>query len=403
MKKDYLKLAWKNLRKRKLRSWLTIIGIVISIAVIFTLISLSLGLREAINEQFQILGTDKLFISPKGMAGGPGSGGAVEFTTADVKTIENVPGVKDISYVAIGNAKVEFDKKIKYFMVIGLPLDKIKLYVDSASIKMDEGNYLQKGDSGKIMLGYDYKYNNVFSSAAKTGDKIKINDQEFKVIGIAEAIGNPSDDKNIYMSTDDFKKLFNSGERVDSIIVQVSEQDKIKEISDRINQKLIKSRGVTEKTKDFYISTPEELLASFDQVLNIITAFLVGVAAISLLVGAIGIMNTMYTSVLERTKEIGTMKAVGAKNSDILYIFLSESGLLGLIGGTMGVALGFLISKTVEIIAITSLNTNLLKAAVPGYLVAGCLIFAFIIGTLSGTIPALGASKLKPVDALHYE
>ncbi len=403
MKKDYLKLAWKNLRKRKLRSWLTIIGIVISIAVIFTLISLSLGLREAINEQFQILGTDKLFISPRGMAGGPGSGGAVEFTTADVKTIENVPGVKDISYVAIGNAKVEFDKKIKYFIVIGLPLDKIKLYIDSASIKMDEGNYLRGEDSGKIMLGYDYKYNNVFNNPVKTGDKMKINDQEFKIIGIAEAIGNPSDDKNIYISIDDFKKLFNSGERVDSIIVQVSEKDKIKEISDRINQKLIKSRGVTEKTKDFYISTPEELLASFDQVLNIITAFLVGVATISLLVGAIGIANTMYTSVLERTKEIGTMKAVGAKNSDILYIFLSESGLLGLIGGTIGVTLGFLISKTVEIIAITSLNTNLLKAAVPGYLVVGCLIFAFLIGTLSGTIPAIGASKLKPVDALHYE
>jgi putative ABC transport system permease protein len=185
--------------------------------------------------------------------------------------------------------------------------------------------------------------------------------------------------------------------------VQVDNEKNIQQISENINSKLIKFRGLTEKTKDFYISTPEELLASFDIILNIITAFLVGIAAISLLVGGIGIMNTMYTSVLERTKEIGTMKAVGAKNSDILWIFLFESGLIGLIGGIMGVVLGYGISKTVEIIAITSLKTTLLRAAVPPYLLFGCLGFAFLIGALSGTIPALMASKLKPVDALRYE
>ena len=401
MKKDYLKLAWKNLRKRKVRSGLTLVGIVISIAVIFTLISLSLGLREAINEQFKILGTDKLFINPKGTSG-VGSG-AVEFTTADVDTIEKVRGVKDISYVAIGNAQVEFEKQKKYFMIMGLPLDKIGLYIDSANIKMDEGDYIKKGETGEVMIGYDYKYNQVFDKPVKTGDKIIINGKSFKVIGIVGSIGNPSDDKNIYMSYDDFKILFNSGEKVDSIIVQVTDQNQIQEISERINQKLIKFRGVTEKTKDFYISTPEELLASFDMILNIITAFLVGVAAISLFVGGVGIMNTMYTSVLERTKEIGTMKAVGAKNSDVLYIFLSESGLLGLVGGIIGIFLGYVISKTIEFIAVNSLNTNLLKAVFPMYLILGCLVFAFLIGALSGTIPALKASKLKPVDALRYE
>jgi len=403
MKKDYMKLAWKNLRKRKLRSWLTIVGIVISIAVIFTLISLSLGLREAINEQFKILGTDKLFINPKGLSGGLGSSGAVEFTTADVKVIEKVQGVKDLSYAIVGNAQVIFGNQKKYFNVFGLPLDKIKLYIDSANIKMDEGSIIQTGETGKVMLGYDYKYSQVFDNPIITGNKITINGKEFKVIGIAQSIGNPSDDKNIYMSADDFKTLFNSGDRVDSVIVQVDDEKNIQQISDNIDKKLVKFRGLTEKTKDFYISTPEELLSSFDSILNIITVFLVGIAAISLLVGAIGIMNTMYTSVLERTKEIGTMKAVGAKNSDILWIFLFESGLIGFIGGTMGVLLGYGISKTVEIIAITTLNTTLLRAAVPAYLILGCLGFAFLIGALSGTIPALMASKLKPVDALRYE
>ena len=162
-------------------------------------------------------------------------------------------------------------------------------------------------------------------------------------------------------------------------------------------------RKVTDKTKDFSILTPEELLSSFASILSIVTGFLLGVAAISLLVGAIGITNTMYTSVLERTKEIGVMKAVGAKNSDILTIFLIESGLLGLTGGVIGVLLGMGIGKVIEYIAVHQLQTNLLQVVFPVYLIAGCLIFAFLIGAISGTLPAYRASKIRPVVALRYE
>lgn len=114
-------------------------------------------------------------------------------------------------------------------------------------------------------------------------------------------------------------------------------------------------------------------------------------------------MNTMYTSVLERTKEIGTMKAVGAKNSDVLLIFLFESGLLGLIGGTIGVLLGIGLGKGVQLIATNALGTNLLQASITFPLVAGALLFSFLIGTLSGVLPAMQAARLKPADALRYE
>ena len=130
---------------------------------------------------------------------------------------------------------------------------------------------------------------------------------------------------------------------------------------------------------------------------------MVGIAAISLLVGGIGIMNTMYTSVLERTREIGTMKAVGAKNSDILFLFLFESGLLGLVGGAIGVGIGLGLGKTAEYIATVQLGTNLLQASTDSWLIFGALLFSFIIGALSGVLPAMQASKLKPVDALRYE
>jgi len=134
-----------------------------------------------------------------------------------------------------------------------------------------------------------------------------------------------------------------------------------------------------------------------------VQAIVIGIAAISLIVGGIGIMNTMYTSVVERTKEIGTMKAVGARNSDILLIFLFESGLLGLMGGLIGLGFGMAISKTVEYIIVNLYQLQLLKIIFDPVLIVSVLIFSFIIGSAAGLFPAMQAAKLKPADALRYE
>jgi len=403
---DFFNFAVKNLRRKKLRSSLTILGIVISIAIIFILIGLSLGLDNAVKEQFRMLGTDKFFIMPKGQAGAPGSGGAVELTTKDVNVIEKVSGVKIVSYIVAGNAKIEFDKQVRYYIVAGIPLDKadvFKVLFESSDIKAEQGRIFEKGDKGVVMLGSNYNHGNLFEKPVNAGSKIKINDKEFKVLAIISPIGNPSDDQNVYMSLSDFQELFNSGDRVDEIIVQIQEGQSIEDVASRVEIKLRKFRNVNEKTQDFSISTPEELLASFGTILNIITAFLVGVAAISLVVGAVGIMNTMYTSVLERTKEIGTMKAVGAKNSDILIIFLIESGLLGLIGGLIGILLGYGVGKLIEYIAVVYVKTNLLQVYFPIYITISILAFSFLIGAFSGILPAYQASRLKPAEALRYE
>jgi putative ABC transport system permease protein len=400
---DLFKLSLKNIKKRKLRSGLTMIGIIVSIATIFVLISLSLGLKASITEQVRLLGSDKFFIMPRGQLGAPGTGGAVQLTLEDIDVIEKVRGIKQVSYIVVGNAKVEYKSETKYFMVAGLPLDNIDLYIETGAFKADEGKLLKQGNIGKIMVGSDYKYNNVFKKSVKTGDKFIINGKEFQIIGIIAPIGNPQDDKNIYMSFEDFKLLFNSGDRVDQIIAQVQAGEDVKQIADLTSRRLMKFRDVTEKTKDFDISTPEELLASFSVILNVITAFLAGVAGISLVVGAIGISNTMYTSVLERTKEIGTMKAIGAKNSSILTIFLIESGLLGLVGGIIGVSLGIGLAKFAEFIAINFLNTTLLRASLNIWLILGSLAFAFLIGTFSGLLPAKQASELQAAESLRYE
>ncbi len=403
MIQDYFNLAIRNLMKKRLRSSLTIIGIFISIATIFVLISLSIGLDGAIKEQFRQLGSDRFFIMPRGQAGPPGAGGAVQLTIQDINVIEKINGVKDVSYDAIGNAKVEFNDEIRYLMIVGIPLEKSDVFIETGFYKGDEGRLLKKGDVGKVMIGSRFK-ETLYNKPVKVGNKLLINEKEFEVVGILQTIGNSQDDSLIFMDLDeDFKELFNSGDRVDQIIVQIKSGEEINKVADNTRRKLINSRGVTEKTRDFEIQTPEELLKSFGIVLNIITAFLLGVAAISLLVGAVGIANTMYTSVLERTKEIGTMKAIGAKNSDILFIFVIESGLLGLIGGIIGIILGMAIGKIIEYIAVVQLGTTLLKVSFPWYLIVGCMLFAFLSGAISGLLPAKQASKLKPADTLRYE
>jgi len=406
MIQDYFKLAFKNLKQRKTRSILTLLGIFIAILTIFVLMSLSLGLSEFVNEQFEILGTDKFFIQPKGQAGAPGTGGAVQLTVNDVDIIEKVKGVDMVAYAAVGNAKIEFNDKARYYMSIGIPIEDstmIDFFFESSNLDMDDGRFLRQRDKKKVMIGYNYKYKDLFGKPVRTGSKIKLNDVEFEVIGVVDAVGNPQDDQQIYISLEDFKELYNSGDRVDFIYVQIKSGEDLKQVSDRAERELMDFREVDEKTIDFTIQTPEELMATIGTILNILTAFLVGIGAISLLVGGIGIANTMYTSVLERNKEIGTMKAVGARNSDILLIFVIESGILGLLGGAGGLIAGIIIAKIIEYVAAVYIGSNLLRASLNPLLIIGSLAFAFLIGVVSGLAPSYQASKLKPVDTLRYE
>ena len=404
MKTEYFNLAVKNLRKRGLRSWLTMLGIFISIATIFVLVSLSLGLQSAVEQQFEKLGADKFFVQPStGFLGPPGSVGGVILTEKDVEVISKIQGVKDYSYFVAGNAKVEFSGQTRYMGVWGINPEHMSVYNEVGNFEIEEGRNLGKGDKNSLVLGNHFLTGNIIGKQINAGNKLTINRKDFKVRGVMSLVGNPDDDRAIIMDLESFRLLFDIPERVDYIMIQIDDREDIKEVVQRVENKLRKFRGVKEKNQDFTILTPEELLESFENILVIITAFLGGVAGISLVVGGVGIANTMYTSVLERTREIGVMKAVGAKNSDILWIFLIESGLLGLVGGIVGVGLGYGIGKTIEYIAINNLNTTLLQISSPLWLIAGCLGFGFLVGAVSGTLPARQASKTNVVDALRYE
>ena len=396
MIKDYLKFSVNNILHRKIRSWLTVIGIVIGIAAIISLITISQGLQNAIEEQFELFGANSVIISPKGFEN---MGVQAEgLTQDDVRTLESMSEFKYVSPMATSVAQVEFHDEIKFLTVAALPAeDYIDMYGDMG-ISTEDGRMFRRGDGSSVILGYRVANKDVFEDSVNIKNKIKIRDEDFKVIGVFEEIGNSGDDNSLYITLDDFRDIYNDQERVDFIMAQAKPGQDIESLKEKIERKLERARG----NENFQVMTATQIMEQISSILGIMQFVLVGIAAISLLVGSVGIMNSMYTSVLERTKEIGIMKSIGAKNSDILSLFLIESAFLGLIGGFFGVILGTAIAKLVGFIA-DQAGFGLLSIKINLGLILFGLFFAIIIGMISGALPAKQASKLKPVDALRYE
>ena len=378
------------------------IGIFIGIATVVALISLGQGMQSAIREQFEQLGSDKIIIMPKGM-GVPGSAtGSLKLTSKDLKVIEGVKGIEYVSGYLMKQGQAKYKGETGIGFSTGITEIDFERMLDLGGLEIVDGRGLKDEDKFKVVVGYDHIYEDVWEKTMKTGSTIEVEGYEFKIVGVVSEVGNHIDDTLIYVQKDILKEILNIEDEESQILAKTASGFDPEDVVETVKRKLRQSRGEKEGEETFNAQTSEQLLESFSNIFGVVQAVLVGIAAISLIVGGIGIMNTMYTSVLERTKEIGTMKAVGAKNSDILSIFLIEAGLLGLVGGAIGIALGVGLGKGVEYIASVALGTSFLKASFPSYLIGGALLFSFLIGTLSGVFPAMQASKLKPADALRY-
>jgi len=403
MYKDYFKIPFKEIRRRKTRSWLTLIGIIIGIAAVVSLISLGQGLENAISKQFQALGNDKLFIMPLGGLWGMGS--SEQLTEDDLDLINGVSGVKLATGMGYAFARYEFNDLVHYGFLSGISTDPDEraLVGEAQTWKMGEGRMLESGDKYKIVLGYSHTQRDIFDKRVEVGNKIDIQGQQFKVVGFLEKIGSPPDDEAGLISLDAYAEVFDADNELGFIIAQSKVGEDPLKVAENVKKELRKYRDVDEGEEDFDIQTPEQFAESFAIILDIVQVVLIGIAGISLLVGGVGIMNTMYTSVLQRTKEIGVMKALGARNKHILLLFLVESGLYGLGGGLIGVIIGIGIAKLVEAAFVVAVGPAFLSIAIDPYLIFGTLSFSFIVGCLSGIAPARRASKLNPVDSLRYE
>ena len=391
---EYFLLAINSITHRKIRSWLTIIGIIIGVAAIISLITISRGLENTIQEQFETFGANKILISSRGFQG-PGTS-SQGLTTKDVETVEKISGFKYVIPALFRQTEVKSNKETGFTFISAVPSKNYEEFYSDSGIELKEGRVIRENEKFSAILGARAA-KEMFSKELRIGSKIEINKHDFKVVGILKEIGNSQDDNQINIPIETAREIFDEPDHVDAIIAQAKSSSNIPELQKKIEKELEQKRDDT----NFQVLTATQIAERITGVLGIVQIVLVGIAAISLIVGAIGIMNSMYTSVLERTKDIGIMKAVGARNSDIMKIFLIESGLMGLVGGIFGTALGTIVALIVE--EISSQSGFLLIIKIEPYLLLFGLFFAFLVGMISGALPAYQASKLKPVDALRYE
>ncbi|MDD4878191.1 MAG: ABC transporter permease [Candidatus Nanoarchaeia archaeon] len=402
MIEDYFRLAFKGIARRKLRSWLTLIGIFIGITAVVSLITLSQAMQDAITGQFEKLGSNRVMITPGGKSYGPTAGSVMtaKFYDNDVDAVRKVKGVDDVLAPLIRTAQVEFKGEIKAIMAFAYPTgaEFIRLLEKNGFIELEQGRMFRTSDRYTAIMGYTNAHDD-FDKDVKSGDKIKINGYDFQVIGIREKSGT-FQDIAMGIPLDAGREIFDEKEEVSSIFAIIKDGYDAGKVAEDIKKELRKERNVEEGEEDFTVNSPQALLVSVTMINDVVKAVLIGIAAVSILVGGIGIMNTMYTSVAERTKEIGIMKATGARNSSIMMLFLFESGLLGLIGGVFGLLAGYGISILAGKIAMDAAGIEV-SVAVTWGMVIGALAFSFVLGALSGMMPARKASRLQPVEALR--
>jgi len=403
--KEYFKIALRNLTTRRLRSWLTTVGIVIGIFLIVSLMSLSEGLKGAVMQQLSMMGKDLITIMPGDITNMMSSLiGGQKLTDDDINTIERTKGIAfvvPVNYTA-GIMRYESQKKTVY--IYGNDWEKaLDIYINDLGWSLKEGRWPTPGKN-EIIVG------SIIASETFPGLKIGLEEavikgRNFKIVGILNSLGSKQDDSMIAMDLNIFHNI--TGEKDAKMAfakVQngYSTDSVIEDLKANLNDSRKRIIGQKENDSSYAVLSSEKIAGIVGNVMGLIQAVIIGFASIAIVVGGIGITNTMYTSVRERIKEIGIMKAIGAKNSTINIIFLIESGIFGTIGGLGGTFLGFLFAKAIEIyFQIHPLFY--LKASVTPQLFIFSLVFSFLVGCISGFLPARSASKLKPVDALRYE
>ena len=413
MVKDFLALAGRSILHRKLRSWLTVIGIFIGITAVVALISIGLGLEKTVTSQVEKLFGYNSFLL---VGGDPFSrhGRSEEAFQLDLEQVRGVDGVVAVAAVrqesgfVVGLAD-ENGKALKGFLpVMGLSPEmatEFRSFIGDLSLEKG-GRFFVSSDTQQAILG-----NAVAKQlGAILGSTIQIEDRPFVVIGVLNAVASggsdggfsagammPETDDMLFVPFAMMDRLFKPSNEVLLTLVKTAEGTDVQVIADRVEAAL-KDSGY----KDVSSVTYNDISKQIGTVMGAVSGFLAGIAGISLLVGGVGVMNTMYTSVLERTREIGVMKAVGATNGHVLAIFLIESGLMGLVGGAVGVVFGLLLSGVAGVIIRTAFSVNFVSVVSP-VLILGTLLFSFLIGAIAGLLPARRAAKLPPVDALRYE
>lgn len=408
-----IKQSFKAIFTNKTRSFLTMLGIIIGIGSVIALISLGQGVSAGISSRISTLGTTTLTVMPGagfvsnmqaahsggGTSPAAQTGEASTLTEQDLATVKKIKNVKAVSGNVTGSLIAATANGDKRYTVTGVGVDRFKI----EGFSLSKGRLLSAGDvsdSAKVaVLGAQFA-SEVFGKENPVGRKVKIGGEEYSVVGLLKTnnengFSNPN--IQVYVPFTAAKTAFKA-ENLSNITVQAAGDSVVDAVKKDVKKALLKNHSITqEKLADFNIMTAGDLLATMGTILTMMTSLLAGIAAISLLVGGIGIMNIMLVSVTERTREIGLRKAVGAKTIDILGQFVAEALLLTLVGGALGIAFGYGLAELIALM-IKQLNPIVTPSSI--LLAVGV---SSAVGLIFGVYPAAKAARLDPIDALRYE
>ncbi|MBI4362767.1 MAG: ABC transporter permease [Euryarchaeota archaeon] len=412
--RDSLRLTLRHLRQRGLRSWLTILGIVIGVAAVVSIVSIGEGLRVSVTERLQRLGGDVISITPgftqaTGMMRGPpgfmgGSATSATLTDTDLAITRSTPGVQAAAGAISGRARVYYLGQNVSLSLQGVDPAVWRLLTTT---QVESGRMLAPGDTHTALLGSRVAQR-VFKQPLAVNRQVTIDNQTYRVVGVLQATDFGRDDNSIILPLPQARTHTPGlgSTEYNTITAKATPGQDVEALAADIQSRLMVTRHVSERTQDFTVTSPAATAAVAQQITGTITLFLAGIAAVSLLVGAVGISNTMYMSVLERTREIGLLKALGATNGEVLRLFVAESALFGLVGGTIGAAMGAIaaiVMGTVGLRIFPGPGGGGGAVVIPPMLLPLAMGFAMLIGALSGVFPARQAARLKPVEALRYE
>ncbi|MGE5262405.1 MAG: ABC transporter permease [Acidobacteriota bacterium] len=403
------RIALRSLSANKLRSGLTMLGIIIGVMAVIAMLSIGRGAQAAITNQINSIGTNLLYVRPGAPVQGgvrAAEGSAATLTLEDGQALDGLPGVVAVSPEVDSFGQLAYLGNNANGRIIGVTPE----YLDTLNGSVADGEFISSANvtarSAVTVLGAQIA-TQLYDTASPVGQSVRINGQTFRVIGVMQAKGGTgflNQDTQVFVPiTTAMSRLsrggqFRGGNSVNVLNVKITDtsiQDSvIQDIGDVLRQ-----RHRVQFQDDFNIQSQQDILNTANQVTGTLTLFLGGVAAISLIVGGIGIMNIMLVSVTERTREIGLRKAVGARKRDILAQFLTEATVLSLSGGIIGIIFGALIARLISNLPGNTTFTTVVD--LDSILLA--VLFSAGIGLFFGSYPANRAASLHPIDALRYE
>jgi len=403
---DMVGYSLRSMRSRSIRSWLTILGVIVGITALVLLVGLVQGLKNDVENQLKGFGPNTIVIVPLDVSK-VASYGSTQFvptsgklTEADYQRVKKVASIDSITKVLTGRLDTRFKNESVTVSGFGIEPDAF-LQIAGSSLSVEFGRFLVPSDHHAAVLGHSIATDG-FKKEVGVGSDIYISGKKFRVVGVLNksgaAAGGGSYDNAVLMPFDDAKELLGDSiaeNELSAIRLTVKEGENVNETADQIEAIMLASHRKTEDNKDFSLVTAGYISSQVEQTTSLLTLFLSSIAGISLVVGAIGISNTMFMTVLERRREIGVLKAIGMREGEIERLFIVESGTIGIAGGGMGLLLGALLIGIANLLGF--------PAVIPPEVAAGSVLFSAVVGMVAGYIPSRQAAKLDPVEALSYE